>query len=48
LFGLGRQAAMAVVGGLAMYGARQQKFKHQTLYEKRRLQSRGRSVHNSL
>jgi hypothetical protein len=28
---------MAIVGGLALYGVRYQKLKHQTLYDKRRV-----------
>lgn len=28
---------MAVLGGLALYGARHQKLKHQTLYERRQM-----------
>lgn len=32
------QAAMAILGGLALYGVRHQKLKHQTIYERRKLQ----------
>lgn len=31
------QALMAVLGGLALYGVRHQKLKHQTLYERRQM-----------